>query len=199
MIINAVEVGMLATNCYIVMDENSKEAFIVDPGADGEELKEIIDNMGAKVKFILLTHGHFDHMGAVEYLADTYKVPFYINKFEKVYSEKDSSIFPTLRDADRYLEDGDTINFCNKTIKVLYTPGHTKGGLSFLIEDECFTGDTLFQGSIGRTDFLGGDFDEIINSIKGKLLPLGDNVKVYPGHGPSSTITYEKQRNPYLV
>lgn len=198
MIIKAVMAGMYDANCYIIMDKENKEAVVLDPGGDGPKLEKIIDDMGAKVKYILLTHGHFDHVGAVEYLADKYKVPFYINKIDEELMEKDDSVYGSIRKADGYLQEGDILTFGTKTIKVFHTPGHTKGGVCFLIDDKCFTGDTLFQASIGRTDFLGGDFKEIINSIKTKLLTLGDNVQVYPGHGPSSTIAFEKENNPFL-
>ena len=151
-----------------------------------------------RLNIYYLTHGHVDHVGGVEYLADKYKVPFYINKIDEELMEKDNSVYGSIRKADGYLQEGDILTFGNKTIKVIHTPGHTKGGVCFLIDDKCFTGDTLFQGSIGRTDFIGGDFKEIINSIKTKLLTLGDNVQVYPGHGPSSTIAFEKERNPFL-
>ena len=112
--------------------------------------------------------------------------------------EKDNSVFGTLPKASGYLKEGDVVKLGSREIKVIETPGHTKGGLCFLIDGKLFTGDTLFQGSIGRTDFIGGDMKEIISSIKNKLLPLGDDVEVYPGHGPSSSIKFEKMRNPYL-
>lgn len=198
MIIKAIPTGEIQVNCYIVMDENTSEAVIIDPGADEEIIYNLIENMKAKVKYILLTHGHFDHVGAVEYLSEKLNVPFYINKKDEEYALKDDYVFTKLRKADGYLKEGDTFKIGNKEIKVLETPGHSKGGVSFLIEDNLFTGDTLFLGSIGRTDFNGGSFEEIISSIKTKLIPLGDNIKVYPGHGPSSTISYEKMRNPYL-
>ena len=198
MIIKAIPTGEIQANCYIVMDENTSEAVIIDPGADEEIIYNLIENMKAKVKYILLTHGHFDHVGAVEYLSEKLNVPFYINKKDEEYALKDDYVFTKLRKADGYLKEGDTFKIWNKEIKVLETTGHSKGGVSFLIEDNLFTGDTLFLGSIGRTDFNGGSFEEIISSIKTKLIPLGDNIKVYPGHGPSSTISYEKMRNPYL-
>lgn len=198
MIIKAIPAGMYDANCYIIMDEESKEAIVLDPGGDGEMLEEVILNTGAKVKGILLTHGHMDHVGGVEYLADSFKVPFYISKIDEEYMEKDNSVFGSIRKADGYLNDGDEYTFGNKKVKVIATPGHTKGGLCFLIDDKVFTGDTLFQGSIGRTDFMGGDFNEIINSIKTKLLSLGNEVEVYPGHGPKSSIGYEKRYNMYV-
>ena len=199
MIIKAVEAGPIQANCYILMDEETKEIVIMDPGGEAEMLSEEIDNFKGNVKFIILTHGHFDHVGAVKDLCQKYKVPFYISAVDYEYVQKDDSgIFGKLPNNPLVIKEGDTISFGKNTIKVLETPGHTKGGVSFVIDDKVFTGDTLFRGSIGRTDFLGGDFDEIINSIKTKLLPLGDDIIVYPGHGPSSTIAFEKRNNPYL-
>ena len=198
MIIKAIPAGIYDANCYIVMDEKTKDAVVLDPGGDGEMLERAIKDMGANVKSILLTHGHMDHVGGVEYLSDKLNVPFYISKIDEEYMEKDNYVFGSIRNANGYLEDGNELSFGSLNIKVIATPGHTKGGLCFLIEDKLFTGDTLFQGSIGRTDFIGGSFPEIINSIKTKLLPLGDEIEVYPGHGPKSSIGYEKGYNMYL-
>ena len=198
MIIKAIPAGIYDANCYIVMDEKTKDAVVLDPGGDGEMLERAIKDMGANVKSILLTHGHMDHVGGVEYLSDKLNVPFYISKIDEEYMEKDNYVFGSIRNANGYLEDGNELSFGSLNIKVIATPGHTKGGLWFLIEDKLFTGDTLFQGSIGRTDFIGGSFPEIINSIKTKLLPLGDEIEVYPGHGPKSSIGYEKGYNMYL-
>ncbi|MBS5925587.1 MAG: MBL fold metallo-hydrolase [Clostridium sp.] len=198
MIIKAIPAGIYDANCYIVMDEKTKDAVVLDPGGDGEMLERAIKDMGANVKGILLTHGHMDHVGGVEYLSDKLNAPFYISKIDEEYMEKDNYVFGSIRNANGYLEDGNDLSFGSLNIKVIATPGHTKGGLCFLIEDKLFTGDTLFQGSIGRTDFIGGSFPEIINSIKTKLLPLGDEIEVYPGHGPKSSIGYEKGYNMYL-
>ena len=198
MIIKAIPAGIYDANCYIVMDEKTKDAVVLDPGGDGEMLERDIKDMKANVKSILLTHGHMDHVGGVEYLSDKLNVPFYISKIDEEYMEKDNYVFGSIRNANGYLEDGNELSFGSLNIKVIATPGHTKGGLCFLIEDKLFTGDTLFQGSIGRTDFIGGSFPEIINSIKTKLLPLGDEIEVYPGHGPKSSIGYEKGYNMYL-
>ena len=198
MIIKAIPAGIYDANCYIVMDEKTKDAVVLDPGGDGEMLERAIKDMGANVKSILLTHGHMDHVGGVEYLSDKLNVPFYISKIDEEYMEKDNYVFGSIRNANGYLEDGNELSFGSLNIKVIATPGHTKGGLCFLIEDKLSTGDTLFQGSIGRTDFIGGSFPEIINSIKTKLLPLGDEIEVYPGHGPKSSIGYEKGYNMYL-
>lgn len=198
MIIKTIPAGIYDANCYIIGDEETKEAVVLDPGGDGEMLENEIIKLGYKVKYILLTHGHFDHVGGVEYLTQKFDIPYYITKVDEDFMKEDSSVFGTLSGSDHYLKEGDRIKFGKKEISVIETPGHTKGGVCFFIEDKLFSGDTLFQGSIGRTDFLGGDFEEIINSIKNKLLPLGDEVEVYPGHGPMSTIGYEKRRNPYV-
>ena len=195
MIIKAIPAGIYDANCYIVMDEKTKDAVVLDPGGDGEMLERAIKDMKANVKSILLTHGHMDHVGGVEYLSDKLNVPFYISKIDEEYMEKDNYVFGSIRNANGYLEDGNALSFGSLNIKVIATPGHTKGGLCFLIEDKLFT---LFQGSIGRTDFIGGSFPEIIDSIKTKLLPLGDEIEVYPGHGPKSSIGYEKGYNMYL-
>lgn len=198
MIVRQICTGEIQENCYVIMDEETKEGFMVDPGDEGSRIAELVDSLGVNLQYIILTHGHFDHVGAVEYIADKYNVPFYMSEIDEKWAEKAPTLFTKLRKADGYLKDGDTLNCGNKEIKVYATPGHTEGGLSFLVEDYLFTGDTLFRASIGRTDFPGGNFDKIIESIKTKLLCLGDEIVVCPGHGPSSTIAFEKERNPYF-
>lgn len=196
--IKAVPAGIYDANCYILVDDESKDCIIIDAGGDAERIEAAVGSMHGKPKYLLLTHGHFDHVGGVEEICSKYNIPFYISNIDEEYMIKDNSVFGTLPKASGYLKEGDTIKFGSYEIKVLETPGHTKGGLSFVVDNKVFTGDTLFQGSVGRTDFPGGDMGEIINSIKTKLLPLGDDVEVYPGHGPSSSIRFEKMRNPYL-
>ncbi len=198
MIVRQICTGEIQENCYVIMDEETKQGFMVDPGDEGSRIAELVDSLGVNLQYIILTHGHFDHVGAVEYIADKYNVPFYMSEIDEKWAEKVPTLFTKLRKADGYLKDGDTLNCGNKEIKVYATPGHTEGGLSFLVEDYLFTGDTLFRVSIGRTDFPGGNFDKIIESIKTKLLCLSDEIVVCPGHGPSSTIAFEKERNPYF-
>ena len=199
MIIEAIPAGIYDANCYILVEENTKECWIIDPGGDSERLISQIDKLNAKPKFILLTHGHMDHVGGVIDLVKKYNIPFYISKADEEYMEKDDFVFGTLPKASGYLKENDILKLGDEIIKVLETPGHTKGGLCFLLNnDKVFTGDTLFNGSIGRTDFIGGSMSEIINSIKEKLLPLGDRVDVYPGHGDMTTIEHEKKYNPFL-
>ncbi|MBE6062886.1 MAG: MBL fold metallo-hydrolase [Clostridium butyricum] len=198
MVVEAIIAGMYEENCYLLIDDNTKECGIIDPGGNAKRIENIIDSKGLIPKFILITHGHADHVNGVEEIAQDLNIPFYISKVDEQYMEKDDMVFGTLPKATGYLKEGDTVILGTHTIKVIETPGHTKGGLCFLVDDLLFTGDTLFQGAVGRTDFIGGDMGEIINSIKTKLFPLGDDVKVFPGHGPSSTIGFEKIRNPYL-
>lgn len=196
--IKTVPAGIYEANCYILVDEDTKDCVIIDAGGDADKIETAVESMSGKPKYVILTHGHFDHVGGVEEICSKYNIPFYISRADEEYMEKDSSVFGTLPKASVYIKEGDTIKLGSYEIKVIETPGHTKGGLCFFVDNKVFTGDTLFQGSVGRTDFPGGDMNEIISSIKNKLLPLGDDVEVYPGHGPSSSIRFEKMRNPYL-
>ena len=173
--------GMLQENCYVIVDEESKELAIIDPGSESERLSQAIDNLGGKPKYILLTHGHDDHVADEELIG------------------KDKTVFGSIRKSDKNVEDGDEIILGKSEIKVIHTPGHTPGGVCYLVDNKLFSGDTLFQGSVGRSDFIGGNHTELINSIKSKLVPLGSGVEVYPGHGPMSTIGYEERNNPFLA
>ena len=184
-------VGWLATNCYVVSCEETKEAAVIDPGMETEaETKQILDYIkqnGFKVKYIINTHGHDDHTSGNYAIKDATGAPVLIHKntIERV-------------DADKKLQDGDILQVGNFKLAVLHTPGHTPGGISLVTDKAVFTGDTLFAGSVGRTDFLGGSYEDIIRSIKTKLMSLPDSLIVYCGHGPSTTIGDEKQYNPFL-
>lgn len=198
MIIKTILAGMYEENCYLVMDEDTQELGIIDPGGQANLLAAEIKKLDGKPKFIILTHGHMDHVGGVVELVDKLNIPFYINKADEEFSQKDNFVFQELPKASGYLNEGDTLSIGEHLIKVIGTPGHTPGGICFLIDDKLFSGDTLFQCSVGRSDFPGGDGMQLIKSIKDKLLPLGDEIQVFPGHGPSSTIGYEKRNNPFL-
>lgn len=198
MIIKVFPFGIYDENIYVFIDEKSREAAIVDPGGQGARLIDEIEGLNCKVKYILLTHGHFDHVSALKEVKNKYDVPVYMHKAEAELMVKDNTVFGDIPDEYESIEDGDVLPFGSTEIKCIHTPGHTKGGICFLIEDSIFTGDTLFQGSIGRSDFIGGDFNQLVSGIKEKLMVLDGNIKVYPGHGPSSTIAYEKMRNPFL-
>lgn len=193
-------VGEYLSNSYVVYDE--KNAFIIDAGYQNDALDKFIINNELDIKYVLLTHGHFDHILACEYYRDKYNC-------EVVISTTDSKQLELLNegfreevselDADSYtlISDGDIITVGDMKVEVIATPGHTSGGVCYKIADNLFTGDTLFNMSIGRTDFYSGDFDEISKSIK-KLYTLPDETVIYPGHGFTTKIGYEKVNNPFV-
>jgi hydroxyacylglutathione hydrolase len=191
MIIKCFKVGWLSTNCYVVGCEENKEAAVIDPGIETEaEAKEILDYIkqnGFHIKYIINTHGHPDHVSGNATIKEATGALILIHEAASEQVQ-----------ADRKLRDGDVIHVGNFKLVVLHTPGHTPDGISLLGDNVVFTGDSLFAGSIGRTDFSGGSFQELMKSIKTKLLPLPDNFKVYPGHESSTTIGDEKKYNPFL-
>jgi hydroxyacylglutathione hydrolase len=191
MIVKCFAVGWLSTNCYVVGCEETKEAAVIDPGMDSErEAEPILDFIkqnGFRIKCIINTHGHPDHIAGNAIIKKVTGAPILIHEND-----------PERVNADRKLRDGDVLQVGNFKLVVLHTPGHTPDGISLLGDNVVFTGDALFAGSIGRTDFLGGSFQELMNSIKNKLLSLPDSFKVYSGHGPSTTIGDEKKHNPFL-
>lgn len=197
--------GIYAANCYIVYDENAKEGIVVDPGGDVDDIINRIEKLGLTIKYIVLTHGHGDHIAGVKGLKNHTGAKVAIHK-DDAYMVRDgrknlSSMMAmgTVEfEPDILLDENDVIEFGNIRCEVIHTPGHTPGGITLRIGDSLFTGDTLFAGSIGRTDFEGGSFDTIINSIKTKLMVFPDDTKVYPGHGPSTTIKMEKRYNPFI-
>lgn len=199
MIVKTIPAGMLAANCYLIYNEVTKDALVLDPGGDEDFIIDNIEKLNLNVKAILLTHGHMDHVGALKAIADRYGVMTYINKLDIDLMGKGSPVYGRFPDIEvTFIEDKEVINIVEFQIQCIWTPGHTPGGMCFLIEDCLFSGDTLFQGSIGRTDFEGGDYDTIINSIVEKLMILEDNVIVYPGHGEATTIIRERNYNPFI-
>jgi glyoxylase-like metal-dependent hydrolase (beta-lactamase superfamily II) len=197
--------GIYQANCYILHDEKTKEAAVIDPGGDFPELKSYIESNGLSVKYIIVTHGHGDHIGALRELKDYSKAIICVHKEDhemlgsksKNYSEVVAGTGVEMS-ADRLLEDGDVLELGETKLKIIHTPGHSRGGICVYCEGNLFSGDTLFAGSIGRTDLTGGSFDEIIASIKSKILILPENTAVYPGHGSSTTISIEKKMNPFF-
>lgn len=205
MIFEAMTVGSFLSNCYIVGSDTTRDAAIIDPGADFNRIVNKVVELNLNPKIILLTHAHGDHIGAVNELVDKYNTLVYIHKddvemlkesnanFSKMIIGKSISIAP-----DKELNDGDIIKLGDLDLEIIHTPGHTKGGICIKVENIMMTGDTLFNKSIGRTDFPGGSFDEIINSIKDKIFKYDDDTVIYPGHNSPSTIKSEKFGNPFV-
>lgn len=198
-------VGLLQSNCYLVYCSNSRKAVIIDPGEEGDRILEAIRERRLQPVWILLTHGHGDHIGAIGFLKQHFSIPVAIHREEASMltdpTVNMSSLFGlsiTAPPADRLLKDGDVIDFEGKTISVLHTPGHSPGGVSYRIDQYVFTGDALFKGTVGRTDIPGGSHVRLIHGIKEKILALDDEVIVYPGHGPVTTVGEERRFNPYL-
>jgi glyoxylase-like metal-dependent hydrolase (beta-lactamase superfamily II) len=205
LILKSIVVGSFGANCYVVGCEETKEAVVIDPGGEVNLILDELKGKGLKVKYIVNTHGHIDHIGGNDELREATGAQVMIH-------EQDASMLiePKLnfsgmmgrqegfRAADTILKEGDVIEFGTIKLKVLHTPGHTKGGICLLTDGLVFTGDTLFNESIGRTDFPGGDYDSIIKSIKEKLMTLPDETIVYPGHMGDSTIAHERKYNPFL-
>ena len=205
MIIKELAVGPIMANCFIVGCERTKSAVVIDPGDEANKILMALDQSKLTVKYILNTHGHFDHVGGNQKMKDATQAEILIHKADAPMLGMLSSFGASFGlnvdnspPADRTIDEGDKITFGDITLKVIHTPGHSPGGVSFYTDGIVFVGDTLFAGSIGRTDFPGGDFNTLISSIKNKLFPLGDEVKVYTGHGPDTTIGMEKRYNPFL-
>ncbi|MDO4301725.1 MAG: MBL fold metallo-hydrolase [Clostridia bacterium] len=196
----------MGENCYFVIDENTKETIIIDPGAMADKLCSIVDKNEFNVKAICLTHAHFDHAGAAEALKEHTNAPVFICQGEEVVAESAnynlSAVFgsPFTVPYDRVLTDGEKFSFGGLTFKVISTPGHTPGGGCFYFENEgiVFSGDTLFMMSVGRTDFPGGDSETLIDSIRNKLFLLPADTTVYTGHGQSTSIGYEMENNGFV-
>lgn len=197
--------GIYAANCYLVYDEESKEGIVIDPGGDVDDIIAKIEEFGVEVKYIVLTHGHGDHIAGVEELKAYTKAPVAVHKDDEPLV-RDGSKNLSSRMAtgtvefapDILLNEGDKISFGNLEAHVIHTPGHTPGGINLKVENALFSGDTLFAGSIGRTDFEYSSFKDIMDSIREKLLVLPEETRVYPGHGPSTTLKMEKQTNPFI-
>lgn len=198
--------GMVGTNCYLLCNMDIKECVLIDPADSQDEISRMIDESGCSLKGILLTHGHFDHIMAADAIRDKYGVKVYASCDEKNTLEQphinlgEAYGLKLSVKADVWHKDGEILKLAGFDIEALHTPGHTEGGSCYYIREigVLFSGDTLFCGSVGRTDFPGGSMSEIVRSIKEKVMVLPDDTKVYPGHGEGTSVGYERVNNPFL-
>lgn len=198
-------VGALEANCYIIWCTETKECLVIDPGGDAELILKKINEKGLKARSIIDTHGHVDHIAANAKVKEATGAELLVHALdESLLTSRiaNLSMFTgeVLRSVppDRTLQDGDIVQAGGVSLQVLHTPGHTKGSISLVGEGMAFTGDTLFAGSVGRTDLPGGSYSALLSSIKDKLMTLPGETVVYPGHGPSTTIDQESRHNPFL-
>ena len=205
MLIKDLAVGPIMANCFIVGCDETKEAVVIDPGDETDRILSALAESSLTVKYILNTHGHFDHVGGNRKMKAATGADILIHSLDAPMLNQLSASAAAwglhVEDSpspDRMLKPGDTISFGTLHFNVIHTPGHTPGGVSFHTNGVVFVGDTLFAGSIGRTDFPGGDYDTLIASIQKNLFHLGDDVRVFSGHGPETTIGQEKQFNPFV-
>lgn len=199
--LDSLAVGLIGTNCYLLSDDTADNAAaIVDPGGSADQILAKIKQNNLDVKMILLTHGHFDHvMGVQDILAAYPDLPVYITETDYPEARDGGQFGYSMGEVAsvRFYDEGDTVELGNLKIDVLRTPGHTPGSVTLRVEDVLFTGDTLFQGSCGRTDFPGGSFGDMQRSLK-RLADLPGDYRVYPGHESSTTLNYERKYNPFM-
>lgn len=205
MILEKLTVSPLLENCYIVGDASTMQGLVIDPGDEAERIAAAIKRLGLTVAKIVNTHGHVDHVGAVASLKGILGAKFYLHPAEKMHLERlpQTAAAFGIKDAgvpevDVDLADGDTILVGELAMRVVHTPGHTPGHCILVFDEHAFCGDLIFAGSIGRTDFPGGDYPTIVDSLEKAILTLPDPTHLYPGHGPATTVAIEKQYNPFL-
>jgi len=204
--VERIPVGLYAANCYIIACEDTNKAAVIDPGGDSEKIVGKINENELLLEYIILTHGHGDHIGGVTALKKRAGGLILIHEEDEYLIKDADKNFSSMMsgpkvefEADKTLKDGDILKLGNLELEIIHTPGHTPGGICIKVRDLLFTGDTLFSNSIGRTDFERGSYKEIIKSIKERLIVFDDDTKVLPGHGPASTIGIEKTTNPFLI
>jgi len=205
MIFKRFVVGALEVNCFVIADSETKEGIVVDPGDNADQIIDFIAKNGIIVKYVINTHCHFDHIGGNKKIVEATKAELLIHESELPLLERaegSAALWGFKVEASpqpsHFLKDGDTLKIGNIIVEVIHTPGHSPGGICLKFDNKLISGDTLFAGGVGRTDFPGGDGYALIKSIKEKLFTLPDSTEVYPGHGPSTTIGNEKLYNPFF-
>ncbi|MFN2593611.1 MAG: MBL fold metallo-hydrolase [Actinomycetota bacterium] len=199
-------VGPLACNCYIVGDSTSKAAIVIDPGGDAADLIASIESRGLTVVAIVATHAHFDHVIAAEELRKRTGAPFYLHALDRPlldWMQESARLFLGVEldappDVDRDAAEGDMLIAGDVELEIVHTPGHSPGSISLIADGAVFSGDTLFQGSVGRTDLPGGDHGELVKAVRTKLFSFDDDLPVYPGHGPATSVGEERRFNPFV-
>ena len=196
MLIKTISVGQLETNCYVVTDETSLDCAVIDPGDESNTILDYLEQNCLRCRAVFLTHGHFDHVGAVEALAEETGARVYLNREDDAETRRDLHFPLHLPENGEYYADGDRVEIGSLRFEVIGTPGHTPGGVTLRCQDALFTGDTLFRGSCGRTDLPGGDTEELLRSLK-RICSLEGDFEVYPGHMDCSTLARERLFNYY--
>ncbi len=189
-------------NNYLIIDEQTKEAALIDCSAIDNDINTTLNEYGATLKYILLTHGHFDHIAGIRNNPD---IKVFMHKNDLEWLKKVNQYLPmfgmseiTVPQVDVFVQDGDVIKLGDLEIRVLHTPGHTQGGVCYLIDGNLFSGDTIFREAVGRCDLEGGDFNQIVESIENKIFTLPPNTLIYPGHGKTTSVEWEKEHNRFL-